>query len=115
GLAVGPAVRRISVYRDAPGLDEDTVAAQDRVLFEAADSGVGRSPDWSVARRLGQRTELILAGGLDPDNVADAIRQVRPWGVDVSSGVESQRGVKDLARIAAFVAAVRDTESNDGD
>ncbi len=114
GLEVEPTVRRIPVYRDAPGLDEAAVAAHDRVLFEAADSGAGRSPDWCIARRLGETTELILAGGLDPDNVAEAIRQVRPWGVDVSSGVESERGVKDLARISAFFSAVREAESNDG-
>ena len=69
------------------------------------------SPDnaavWERAARLAARTDLILAGGLDPDNVANAIRQVRPWGVDVSSGVERKRGVKDLQKIVAFIDAAK--------
>jgi phosphoribosylanthranilate isomerase len=78
-----------------------------RCLYESAASGSGRRADWREARALAARTELILGGGLTPDNVAAAIAAVRPFGVDVSSGVESAPGTKDVARIHAFVAAAR--------
>jgi phosphoribosylanthranilate isomerase len=68
--------------------------------------GVGESFDWSLAPAVRERP-LVLSGGLAPGNVAAAIRRVRPWGVDVSSGVESAKGIKDAAKIAAFVAEVR--------
>jgi phosphoribosylanthranilate isomerase len=106
-LPVGGSVKVLPVYRDLDGLDEDAVAAQPLALFEAGTSGVGVQADWERAARLAARTEIILAGGLTPDNVGAAIRKVRPYGVDVSSGVESQRGVKDLARITAFVEAAK--------
>jgi phosphoribosylanthranilate isomerase len=72
--------------------------------------GTGATFDWSVARQLVEDGEnpIILAGGLDPDNVADAIAQVQPYGVDVSSGVEKAPGVKDCERLARFFAAVND-------
>jgi phosphoribosylanthranilate isomerase len=107
-LPVG--VERLPVYRDLPGLDSAALAREDRALFEAPASGTGQAPDWDRAAQLAGMTRLVLAGGLHPDNVGAAIRRVRPWGVDVSSGVESSRGVKDPARIAAFVAAVRQAE-----
>jgi phosphoribosylanthranilate isomerase len=78
-----------------------------RLLFEGARSGAGEAADWTLAAALAQRAELILGGGLSPDNVATAIRAVRPWGVDVSSGVESAPGVKDADRIRRFVQAAR--------
>ena len=67
--------------------------------------GGGRTFDWSRLPRHRSRP-LILAGGLTPDNVAEAIRQVRPWAVDVSSGVEETRGIKSAARIEAFMRGV---------
>jgi phosphoribosylanthranilate isomerase len=78
-----------------------------RVLFEGPASGAGVVSDWRTARTLAQRTRLILAGGLDAGNVAAALSAVRPFGVDVSSGVEEERGVKSPVKIMAFVAAVR--------
>jgi phosphoribosylanthranilate isomerase len=78
-----------------------------RVLFEGPRSGTGRTADWSLAARLATRCELILAGGLSPQNVAEAVRSVRPFGVDVSSGVEESPGRKDPARIVDFVRTAR--------
>ncbi len=78
-----------------------------RHLFDSALSGTGTRADWSEAERLARVTKLVLAGGLDPRNVADALRAVRPFGLDVSSGVECERGVKDPARIRDFVRAAR--------
>ena len=69
--------------------------------------GRGVRPDWERAAALARRLRLVLAGGLTPENVEEAIRRVRPWAVDVSSGVESEPGVKDPDRIEAFAAAVR--------
>jgi phosphoribosylanthranilate isomerase len=109
-LKLPAGVSALPVYRDVPGLDSTAVAREDRALFEAAGSGLGQAPHWGRARALAKLTRLVLAGGLHPGNVGEAIRQVRPWGVDVSSGVESSRGVKDPAKIEAFIAAVRRTE-----
>ena len=79
-----------------------------RLLFEGPTSGSGTPCDWTTAQRLARRTQLVLAGGLDADNVATAIAAVRPFGVDVSSGVEERPGVKIPAEVARFAAAARD-------
>jgi phosphoribosylanthranilate isomerase len=78
-----------------------------RVLFEGPRSGTGKVADWSAARDLAHRCELILAGGLSPTNVQEAIAAVHPFGVDVSSGVESRPGKKDPALITEFVMQAR--------
>jgi len=75
---------------------------------QPAPGGTGRTADWALARRLREQVpELVLAGGLTPENVAAAIAAVEPHGVDVSSGVELAPGCKQAARMQAFVAAVR--------
>jgi phosphoribosylanthranilate isomerase len=79
-----------------------------RMLFEGPSSGIGEMADWGRAAELAAQTELILAGGLTPANVADAIAAVRPYGVDVSSGVEASAGVKDPAKIIEFVNRARE-------
>jgi phosphoribosylanthranilate isomerase len=69
--------------------------------------GTGAAIDWSQAAVIAQKRRVVLAGGLTPDNVASAIRAVRPYGVDVSSGVESAPGVKDFDKVAQFIANAR--------
>ncbi len=71
--------------------------------------GGGKTFDWSLIPQ-GFGRPLVLSGGLDADNVVDAVRRLRPWAVDVSSGVESDKGIKDTAKIAAFIAGVRDAD-----
>jgi phosphoribosylanthranilate isomerase len=79
-----------------------------RMLFEGPSSGIGELADWGRATELAAQTELILAGGLTTANVADAISAVRPFGVDVSSGVETSPGVKDPVKILEFVNRARE-------
>jgi phosphoribosylanthranilate isomerase len=96
-------------------IDADGLAA--RVLIDAkvgpALGGTGVSFDWDAARatlaEAGTGLKLIVAGGLRADNVADAIRSLNPWGVDVASGVEQSPGRKSPEKLAAFIRAARDT------
>ncbi|MEN9562582.1 MAG: N-(5-phosphoribosyl)anthranilate isomerase [Chloroflexota bacterium] len=81
------------------------------MLIDAAVKGVyggsGVTADWTAAAKLAQQYPLLLAGGLAPENVADAVRQVQPWGVDVASGVEAAPGEKDAGKMSEFVKAVK--------
>jgi phosphoribosylanthranilate isomerase len=77
------------------------------MLFEGPTSGIGELADWGRAAELARQTQLILAGGLSVSNVAEAIAAVRPFGVDVSTGVEATPGIKDPDKILEFVRVVR--------
>ena len=106
--ATGSGVRLLPVLHDGPGLLEQLSSLapehQSLVLLEAPGrGGRGIRPDWSRAERLAERVPLVLAGGLTPENVTQAIRQVRPAAVDVSSGVESSPGHKDPRFIRQFI------------
>jgi phosphoribosylanthranilate isomerase len=84
------------------------------VLLDTGDperfGGTGRTIDWTEAARVSATRRVLLAGGLTPGNVAVAVRRVRPYGVDVASGIETRPGVKDAAAMQAFVAAVREAD-----
>ncbi|MBS3917223.1 MAG: phosphoribosylanthranilate isomerase [Sulfuritalea sp.] len=107
----------IKAARVRPGLDLVKYAgsypsAQGLLLDAFVDGfgGGGRTFDWSLIPS-GLPRPFILSGGLDAGNVAQAVRTVRPWAVDVSSGVEAAKGSKDAAKIAAFISGVRDGEA----
>jgi phosphoribosylanthranilate isomerase len=80
---------------------------------EGALGGTGRRVDPELVRALAAERPVLLAGGLRPENVAEAVRAVRPWGVDVASGVEARPGVKDARALEAFVAAARGAAGGD--
>jgi phosphoribosylanthranilate isomerase len=91
----------------------DTWPSSVMVLLDVHDpvlrGGTGHTIDWSAAADVGRRRRIVLAGGLSPDNVARAIADVRPFGIDISSGVESAPGVKDPSRLAALFKAINGT------
>jgi phosphoribosylanthranilate isomerase len=70
--------------------------------------GSGKTVDWDIAARLEQESPILLAGGLTPENISQALRWVRPWGVDVASGIESTPGIKDRAKMTAFIKTVKE-------
>jgi phosphoribosylanthranilate isomerase len=94
----------------APGLERARDHGADVILIDSPRPGSGRVFDWTLVDQAPIGLPIVLAGGLDPSNVASAIRQVQPWGVDVSSGVERSPGRKDPVKLRAFIEAVRDAE-----
>lgn len=90
------------------------------VMLDAPAPGSGQVFDWTLCDGVPPGSRLLLAGGLTPDNVADAVAQARPWGVDVCSGVEASPGRKDAVKLRSFVAAARaaapeeDADTGDG-
>jgi phosphoribosylanthranilate isomerase len=120
-LALHPDAIQIShpfVFREKPdanvirviGRNDPMPASCDAIIVDES-HGSGRDFDRSHAREVVQRSNVpvILAGGLTPENVADAIRQVQPYAVDVASGIEMTPGIKDHRKIAAFIAAARNS------
>ncbi len=101
-------VRWPVLRQGSPAADEDLAG---EYVYEGRHSGKGEVVDWSQAASVAQGGRMILAGGLSPANVTAAIQSVQPYGVDVSSGVESQPGVKDPELIRKFISAVRAVES----
>lgn len=105
GLQVEEGIEKWPVLRE--GATMSLARLPDTFVYEGRQSGKGVTVDWERAAEIAQHGRMILAGGLDATTVAAAIRRVRPYGVDVSSAVESAPGKKDAGRIRAFVAAAR--------
>ena len=108
-LDVPGTIERWPVYREGNGVT-DTLLLAGTFLYEGAKSGQGQTVDWSRAADIAKRGNMILAGGLGAANVAEAIAPVRPFGVDVSSAVESAPGTKDPVLIVEFIKAARAAE-----
>lgn len=103
-------VKAIAV-RDASAIDAALALPESvTVLLDAHDAvkrgGTGQSIDWTIAREIARRRLTVLSGGLNPDNVRDAVAAVRPWAIDISSGVERAPGQKDPAKILALFEAL---------
>ena len=107
-LDVPAGVERWPVFR-AGQSRPDTSAT---FVYEGPKSGSGETVDWSRAAELARRGRMVLAGGLNAGNVASAIATVRPYGVDVSSGVETSPGEKDARLIVEFISAARSAEKS---
>ncbi len=96
-----------------PALATAAHSAADIILVDSPDPGSGKVFDWRLAEGAPRGKRILLAGGLTPENVGDAIRLVRPWGVDVSSGVEQSPGRKDPAKLRRFIVTAREA-ADDG-
>lgn len=107
-----PVLRAVHLGDNEDGLDIE-VRPMVSVLLDANDpvryGGTGKTVDWTRAAAVAARRRIVLAGGLTPLNVRDAIRTVKPYAVDVASGVEASPGIKDPAKLRAFVEAVKES------
>ena len=115
---LNPVIKAIRIGRQSPEDIRAELSAASRLLarrrfialldseVEGKYGGTGEGFNWNLAREVARRFSVMIAGGLDPQNVGTLIKRVSPWGVDVSSGVETA-GVKDVAKIRAFIEAVR--------
>jgi len=105
-----PVLRAVHLGTNPDGLDVE-VGPLDAVVLDAYDpvmhGGTGRTVDWTRAAAIAARRRVVLAGGLTPANVAEAIATVKPYAVDVASGVESEPGIKDPMKLRAFADAVK--------
>src|ERR1700733_3067894 len=110
---IGPVFKALRVGPDFSAVTLDNYPGVSGFLFDNADArpgqygGTGRLADWGVAQQAARSHRVILAGGLNADNVAAAILQVRPYGVDVASGVEASPGAKDHVQLRDFVREAR--------
>ena len=107
-LSVPDAIERWPVFREGVSVPD----AGTTYVYEGKKSGAGQTVDWSAAAPLSAVGNMILAGGLNAANVGHAIATARPYGLDVSSGVESSPGEKDAELIEAFISAARAAEKN---
>lgn len=107
---VRPVVKAIAIDAATPDAIVDTWTARVALLVDVHDpvrrGGTGQRVDWTRAAAIAARRPVLLAGGLTPDNVAEAVRRVQPFGIDVSSGVERLPGIKDHARLRALFEAL---------
>ena len=111
GRIIRPVMKAIGLGGAVNVEQVDAWPAKVTVLLDVHDperrGGTGRTVDWDQAARIAARRRVVLAGGLTPENVGDAIKKVQPFGVDVSSGVETRPGVKDQQRLRALFDAIR--------
>jgi phosphoribosylanthranilate isomerase len=106
-----PVLKSIAIDESTDAASLDRWPSRVALLLDVHDpvqrGGTGRSVDWDRAAAVAARRHAMLAGGLKPENVADAVARVRPFGIDVSSGVESSPGIKDRARLKALFEALQ--------
>ncbi|HEX6974753.1 MAG TPA: phosphoribosylanthranilate isomerase, partial [Vicinamibacterales bacterium] len=107
-------IKAVPVTQDFSDASLAAIPSDVTVLLDAHDpirrGGTGRVVDWSIAARIAASRRTLLSGGLNAGNIAEAIDQVRPYGVDVSSGVESSPGVKDATKLRDLMARIRATD-----